>query len=298
MAMIHASIGFHCGSGDGPRGTTFASYISGLKKTFPHFTAAQIFVSNPKSFYHSNWSDKTCSDVLVSCASNNVKLYIHAPYIINPCAWTGGGAENPDGEKIRSLVVNLLTKGKAMGAYGVVIHVGKSLKLGEEEGMRRMTAFCSAVLDSVGDKGCRLLIETCAGQGTEVARDLRTFGVFIQELVGRYGESRVGSCVDTCHVFASGYKMEGLCTLVGETIGWSNVGLIHLNDSQTACGARVDRHEIVNHGKIGGEALSTFCKAVHAVRPDMSYVLETPMTEDGASRVVEMDWLHGLFNTV
>lgn len=290
------SIGFHCGSGEGARGVGFPSYLSGLLTIFPDMKTAQIFASNPKSFFPCSWTDKTCASVAATCAATGVRLFIHAPYIINPCAWTGGGVENPDGEKICSLVVNLMERGKAMGARGVVIHVGKSLKLGEATGVERMREFCKAVLTRSGEGGCPLLIETCAGQGTEVTRELEHFGAFIRGLVDEFGATRVGACVDTCHVFASGYKMETLCEKVQETIRWENVHLIHLNDSQTACGARVDRHDIINHGKIGGEALGVFCKAVVAAKPDAAFVLETPTTEDGSSRLEEIRWFQGLFH--
>lgn len=289
------SIGFHCGSGEGARGTGFPQYIKTLKSIFPKMEVAQIFASNPKSFFHCSWTDKTCVQVRETCISNNIRLFIHAPYIINPCAWVGGGIDNPDGEKICNLVVNLLERGSTMGAIGLVIHVGKSLKLGETVGISRMVEFCREVLRRSGKKSCRLLIETCAGQGTEVARDLKTFGEFIRLLVSEFGTDTVGACIDTCHVFASGYTMDNLCKIVDDTIGLDNTYLIHLNDSQTECGARVDRHDIINHGKIGGSALGEFCKSVVEKKPDMPFILETPTTEDGSSRAIEFDWFTSLF---
>ena len=239
--------------------------------------------------------DSVCSTV----TKLNIHLFIHAPYIINPCAWDDtAGADNSSGERLVSLVINLLQSGARIAARGVVIHVGKSLKLGEKEGLRRMRGFFCAVLDRVKAcevPCCRLLLETCAGQGTEVAHDLGVFGAFIKDLVGVYGSEAFGCCVDTCHVFACGYKMTGLAALVGEKIGWSNVGVIHLNDSLTACCAHVDRHANIGIGKIGKEELAKFCKEAAISAPGLPFVFETPESDDGSSRVSEMSWFVSLF---
>lgn len=289
-------IGFHCASGSAPRGAKFPEFLTGLRSMLP-MTACQIFVTSPKSFSHCSWSDETKARVKEYVETTGFQLYIHAPYLINACQWTGGGASNPDGEKIANLTANLLQSGSQMGALGVVIHVGKSLKLGEDVGLARMREFCLAVLDRAGPSGSRLLIETCAGQGTEVARNLKVFGKFIRELIATVGPDRVGVCVDTCHVFASGYKMADLSNVIKDSIGWEYVHLIHLNDSETACGARVDRHACIGEGKIGADDLAYFCKSVATEAPHAAFVFETPETTDGSSRLREMSWFASLFSS-
>lgn len=163
-----------------------------------------------------------------------------------------------------------------------------------------MRGFFCAVLDAARASGvpcCRLLLETCAGQGTEVARDLRDFGAFVKDIVGIYGAESFGCCVDTCHVFACGYKMTGLAAIIADTIGWSNVGVIHLNDSLTACCAHVDRHANIGMGKIGGEELAKFCKETATAAPELPFVFETPESDNGTSRVSEMTWFCSLFQS-
>ena len=299
LTMSIPPIGYHCGTGVGSNGIGFSSFLSKLHGQFPSFSAAQIFAASPKSFAHCAWTAATCNSVKLAVTELNVRLFIHAPYIINPCSWDDkAGADNSGGERLVSLVVNLLQSGARIAAHGVVIHVGKSLKMGEVEGLRRMRGFFCAVLDAArasGEPCCRLLLETCAGQGTEVARDLGVFGAFVKDLVGVYGADAFGCCVDTCHVFACGYKMTGLAALVGEKIGWSNVGVIHLNDSLTACCAHVDRHANIGEGKIGGEELAVFCKEAASAKPDLPFVFETPESDDGSSRTSEMTWFSSLF---
>ena len=292
-------IGYHCGTGPVSAGKGFSSFLQSLHGKLTSFSAAQIFAASPKSFAHCSWTPATMDSVYSTVTKLNIHLFIHAPYIINPCAWDDtAGADNSSGERLVSLVINLLQSGARIAARGVVIHVGKSLKLGEAEGLRRMRGFFCAVLDRVKAcevPCCRLLLETCAGQGTEVAHDLGVFGAFIKDLVGVYGSEAFGCCVDTCHVFACGYKMTGLAALVGEKIGWSNVGVIHLNDSLTACCAHVDRHANIGIGKIGKEELAKFCKEAAISAPGLPFVFETPESDDGSSRVSEMSWFVSLF---
>ena len=319
VLMSLPPIGYHCGTGVGSNGIGFSSFLSKLHGQFPSFSAAQIFAASPKSFAHCAWTPTTCNSVKLAVTELNIRLFIHAPYIINPCSWddTAGAdpssssaarrdepvaqratGDNSSGKRLVSLVINLLQAGARIAARGVVIHVGKSLKLGEAEGLRRMRGFFCAVLDAAKAGGvpcCRLLLETCAGQGTEVARDLGVFGAFVKDIVGVYGAEAFGCCVDTCHVFACGYKMTGLAALVGEKIGWSNVGVIHLNDSLTACCAHVDRHANIGEGKIGGEELAVFCKEAANALPGLPFVFETPESDDGSSRLSEMTWFVSLF---
>lgn len=295
-SSFHPAVGFHTQAGPDSNGRSFDRYLTDLKKVMPSFTAAQIFASNPKSFLHSGWTADTCKRTRDACAAQGIRLFIHAPYLINPCAWTGGGAENPDGQRIADLMVNLLTRGAEMGAEGVVMHVGKALKLGEVEGMRRMVAFCYAVLSRVPECSCRLLIETCAGQGSEIARNLVDFGALIHTLVEKYGAGAVGCCVDTCHVFTSGYGIEDLADRVAHDIGWEHVHLIHLNDSESCCGDCVDRHAAIGHGKIGAAGLAKFCTEAATASPHLAFVFETPSAAGGSSRFSEMAWFVELFS--
>jgi deoxyribonuclease-4 len=256
----------------------------------PGFTAAQIFASSPKSFAHCVWTAESKAAVKTAVESLGIALFIHAPYIINPSA--------EDTTVTESLMVNLLTSGAEMGARGVVFHVGKSLKEGEATGIVRMQGFMDRVLGAVaGRPAARLLLETCAGQGTEVARHLAVFGAIVREAVERHGLGAVGACLDTCHVWAAGYKMEELPAIVEEQVGWGNLGLIHLNDSEGECGCEADRHACIGEGKIGADALGGFVRAVASVAPDIPFVFETPETVDGASRLREMAWFNGLFDS-
>jgi deoxyribonuclease-4 len=287
--MTCPPIGFHCGTGSGPRGTSFPSFLTDLSAVIPGFTAAQIFASSPKSFAHCVWSAETKAAVAARVAELGIALYIHAPYIINP--------STEDTSVIEALMVSLLMSAAEMGARGVVFHVGKSLKLGEAEGITRMIRFMDRVLTAVrGRPAARLLLETCSGQGTEVARHLAVFGAIVREVSGRHGSAAVGACLDTCHVWAAGYTMAELPAIIEEQIGWEHLGLIHLNDSEGPCGCETDRHANIGEGAIGAAALGEFCCAVGHASPSLPFVFETPETMDGSSRLREMIWFQKLFS--
>ena len=281
------SYGFHVSIPDADKSIeTLAAYC-------PTLGAIQIFASSPKSFAPCNWSDTKCAKIKTALLKHEIKMFIHAPYIINPCVWNP--TDPSTSVRQIALLKSLLTCGEKMGAKGVVIHVGKALKLGEEEGLLRMEGFCKEVLSS-STADCKLLIETCAGQGTEVARDLKTFGTFCKKLVHLYGKKKVGVVIDTCHIFAAGYDLakhpSDVLKEIDEAIGWDIIKLIHLNDSETTVGSHVDRHAAIGAGKIGKESLTKFMVEVFKHHPRVAIVLETPVT--AGSREAEMEWLTSL----
>ncbi len=286
----HIDYGFHVSaSGD------FADSLPKLKEVFPKIGAVQFFASNPKSFAPSTWSKTKCSSIKEAGKKSKIRLFIHAPYIINPCVYKEDDLTTS--EKQVKLLLNLLDVGGCMNAEGVVIHVGKSLKLGEEEGLKRMKGFCQHILKNKSKDSTKLLIETCSGQGTEVARDLKLFGKLINELVDEFGIENVAAVVDTCHIFAAGYDIskepEKVYKTIEKTIDWNNVDLIHLNDSATPCGSHVDRHANIGEGHIDVSSLETYIELVTKSAPEIAWVFETP-AEKISDREAEMNWFESL----
>ena len=132
VLMSLPPIGYHCSTGVGSNGIGFSSFLHSLHGKLTGFSAAQIFAASPKSFAHCAWTPATCNSVKLAVTELNIRLFIHAPYIINPCSWDDtAGAQSGGVQHLVSLVVNLLQSGARIAARGVVIHVGKSLKLGE-----------------------------------------------------------------------------------------------------------------------------------------------------------------------
>jgi deoxyribonuclease-4 len=181
------------------------------------------------------------------------KLYVHSPYLINLAATPG---EKEDFHV--TCLKKCLDAAREMGFRGVVVHVGKSVKLGVAEALENMRWAISQVLPHASES-CPLLLETPAGQGTEMLTDLEQF----VEFVSGFADKRIRICVDTCHVFATGYDPLEYIKYV-RAVDPDLLRLVHFNDSETACGACVDRHAAMGMGQIGLEkmtAIAEWCLA-------------------------------------
>lgn len=213
-------------------------------------------------------------------------LVIHDNYLIN--------LGSPDRVmRVRSIQAfhDELIRAVALGADFLVAHPGAGL------GGNRLQAI-SDIADGIrqaarGMKlgGVRILLENTAGMGSSV-------GAQFEELRAILNESRdlpTGVCLDTAHMLAAGYDIttaEGLRHTLDEAdrhIGLKNVYVLHVNDSKTPLGSRVDRHANIGEGKIGLEAFRRILNdprlspAVDGV-PGRAFILETPIDEPGDDR--------------
>ncbi len=187
------------------------------------------------------------------------RIFIHSPYIINLCQ-----APGPDNYGVRCLR-ETLAGAAAAGCLGVVVHVGKTVKMDVAEALANMRENILACLD-VATADCPLLLETPAGQGTET---LLTYAEFFGFVAG-IADPRIRVCVDTCHVFASGQcPLEYLQRAIREYPGW--VRLIHFNDSLGVRGSCVDRHAPPGEGHIGLRLMTEIAKAGSAAGIGMLY---------------------------
>jgi deoxyribonuclease-4 len=175
------------------------------------------------------------------------KLFIHAPYTINLSDIT-------DDDFVVAALGRQLTAGVKLGASGVVIHVGKpgkkyTTELGLDN-MRKNVVNAS----KYATPECKLLIETPAGQGTELLTDIDDLFAFWYNLPDAC-KLVVAICVDTCHVFACGYNPDEY--LQEMLVRNCPVELIHFNDSQEPKNSRVDRHAHPGKGYIGNNLIKT-----------------------------------------
>jgi endonuclease IV len=202
----------------------------------------QIFLSGRLSLMPRNdlFSEGELSATRELIDASNVRLFIHAPYTVNLA--DGGIALEANVQCLQKQ----LEVGSAIGAKGVVVHVGKhchrSLPGEAREQMRR-------TIEEIVRPGyaCPLLLETPAGQGTELLTTPEDFMGFCRDL-------SLGMCIDTCHVFACGAcPMQYLDSVLATCP--ELLKLIHFNDSMARRGSRTDRHAFVGTGEIGLERL-------------------------------------------
>ena len=123
-----------------------------------------------------------------------------------------------------------------------------------------------------------ILLETMAGKGSEVGSNLDE----IKEIIdGVTDKSKIGVCLDTCHLSDSGYDITDFDKILDELdkkIGLSYLHCVHVNDSKNVRGARKDRHENIGYGMLGFDNL---IKIIYNKRLDnIPKILETPWYED------------------
>ena len=129
----------------------------------------------------------------------------------------------------------------------------------------------------------KILIETSSGQGSEIGYKLEDLAYIYRKFSKHDNKDivdRFGICIDTCHIFAAGYKIcnkesrEIFFDNLNELIGLEHIKLVHLNDSKSAYSSHVDRHENIGKGHIGKEAILIIATIFKNL--DIPIILETP----------------------
>jgi len=237
----------------------------------------QIFLSNPQQYGGKRRHHLELQQLKQKLIDNNVKMVIHANYKLNFC--------NPEDSYIHKAAVNELVgdlkDSVIIGAIGVVIHMGKNVKtlqLSNEDAISNYVKGVKTVL-SKSPINSTIILETGAGVGTEVCTSIFDLG----KLFNRFTvaeQARLKFCIDTCHIFASGYHIgdcdyvDVFCELINLHLKWKNVACIHLNDSKTNVNSHVDNHADLGKGFIGNDGLEKFVKI--CARENVPIVMETP----------------------
>jgi deoxyribonuclease-4 len=187
-------------------------------------------------------------------ASSVESVTIHAIYLIN-CA----SKERDVKRNSARALEHALAVGSGIGALGVVLHAGA--RKGEPQGpsVKRAGKAIRRALDNTD--GCPILLENTAGTQGPLGRDFDE----IADLVDAAGGGkRLGACLDSCHLLASGYEIrtrESLTEVVDEfdaKVGLGRLRCLHVNDSKVALGANRDHHATLGDGEIGDRGLSVF----------------------------------------
>ncbi len=193
----------------------------------------------------------------------------HAPYTLNPCSADARVREfahmtmEDDLRRLGQLPCSLYN-----------FHPGSHTGQGVETGIRLTAALLSEMLPAVPN-GATLLIETMAGQGSEIGGTFEQVAALI-DAAG--GDARLGVCLDTCHVFAAGYDLsgdlDGVLAAFDRTVGLARLRAIHLNDSLHPLGSHRDRHARIGEGQLGLAALQRVTR--HPALAHLPFLLETP----------------------
>jgi len=265
----------------------------GLHTVFERATAIEasavaLFAKNA-----SQWKGKelTDEDVRTFASLRNVRpMLTHASYLIN--------LATTNAEFHRKSIVALadeLDRAERLGIHAVVLHPGAHLGAGADAAVDQIARSLDAVHALIPNHKAVTLLETAAGQGSCVGCTFEELGQMIQRVDDK---SRVGICIDTCHVFAAGYDIrtrdgyERMIDDVEKHVGLEYVAAFHLNDSKKPLGSRVDRHEHIGKGEIGLDAFRFVLNDPRFRR--IPKVLETPKPVENVSDQENMATLRSL----
>jgi deoxyribonuclease IV len=243
----------------------------------------QIFNQSPRMWKASVYRDEDVAAFREAMAASPIDaVLIHAVYLLN-CA-----SEDRD-IRSKSLVslTNSLRVGHAIGARGVVLHPG-SAKTGDVgEAIARAGATIAEALQE--SEGCELHLENTAGAGGTLGRSFDELAALLE---GAGSGGRLGVCLDSCHLLASGYDIRtatGMTKVLREAtskLGRGRIHSLHLNDSQTPLGSNRDRHANIGEGELGADGCAAFLSAPSLKR--LPCILETPGESRGGPSAQEV----------
>ena len=159
-------------------------------------------------------------------------------------------------EQSLAAFIDELDRADALGLLGVVIHPGTCTAGSEDDGLRLIADAIRVAFKARPRRKTMVLLEHTAGQGRTLGHRFEHLRAIIDHL---NGSTRVGVCLDTCHLVASGYDIvsehgyEETFAAFDRLVGISRLKVFHGNDSKKPCGSRVDRHEHIGQGCLGEE---------------------------------------------
>lgn len=227
--------------------------------------AVQIFVKNPRSWVQKKWRDEDVEDF--QRLFTGIPVFAHLTYLPNL-------ARIDEDERHMKAFINEIELCLQLGIDSMVVHCGS-----REDKTRGIDSTASAINRALDKYGISLILETAAGQGNSLGVRLSELRMIHNKVIQKH---KVSLCLDTSHIFQAGYDirkrqvLNGLITAIEDWFGKDKIGLLHLNDSKTDLGSRVDRHWHIGDGMIGTQ---TFKFILNEIRfAGLCGIMETPKT--------------------
>ena len=248
--------------------------------TFMFYTGA------PQNTNRAKIDDNLTKKAIEMMKENDISLdniIVHSPYIINL-------ANNKEDDKYNFSIRFLKEEVKRCEQIGIkylVLHPGSHVGLGEEIGLSNIISALNEV--NKDNNSVIILLETMAGKGTELGTNFNQIKTIID---GVKDKSKIGVCLDTCHLNDAGYDMSKFDSVLDEfdkTVGLSYVHCIHINDSKNPLGAHKDRHENIGYGTLG---FKNIIDIIYNKRlENIPKILETPWIGDYAPYKEEIEMI-------
>ena len=239
-------------------------------------SAFQIFTRNPRSWVAKDLDIidlNRFKEKLQASKIDRMAICAHMPYLPNLSSPEDDGYE----KSIKSMIKEVERCGK-LGIPYLVTHLGSHKGSGEENGIKRLTDALNKVARTEAD--VMILLENTAGQKNSVGSDFAQLAEIFSKCKP---VKKFGVCLDTCHAFVAGYDLRTKTAVqktmkeFDETVGITNLKILHLNDSKGEINSNRDRHDHIGLGEIGKEGLGEMIKIMNKNR--IPIVLETPIDD-------------------
>ncbi len=239
----------------------------------------QFFTRNPQGGQAKEWDKNDIEKYLKFAKENSFSnIVAHAPYTLNPCA------ENPKTLEFAEMVMrdDLARLANIEHAY-YNFHPGSHVGQVIDVGIKKIAELLNKII--MPEQKNLVLLETMSGKGSEVGSKFEELAEIIN---GVKNNSKLGVCLDTCHVFAGGYdilhKPDEVLREFDKIIGLNRLYAVHLNDSLMPFDSHKDRHAKIGEGEIGAKALVRFIQIKEISR--LPLILETPNDLDGYAKEI------------
>jgi len=251
--------------------------------------AMQVFNQSPRMWRPTRWKPDDVAEFLSRMKDGPVQsATIHAVYLINPAT-----KDREMRKKSADSLIHALRMGDEIRADGVVLHPGSTVGEPQDEALGRVGEMLKHALAE--SEGCRLLLENTAGAGNTIGRSFEELRELI-DLAG--GDKRIGVCLDSCHMFATGFdittaeKVGKVVEHFKTTVGIRRLRCLHVNDSMTPLGSNRDRHAIPGEGEIGEKGCAAFLS--EPAFDKLPALFEGPGTSGHAPDKVDVDTMKKL----
>lgn len=257
----------------------------------------QLFVSNPRSLSLVNIDNyiSIADDIKAYSLKHNFKTIIHSSYTINLARdFKNGKRAVPINDcPWIQLLLHELYISHIIGSTGIIVHVGKHTTQSKEYGLENMRIAIEYIINELqkNEINAKIIIETPAGQGTELLTNLNDFIDFYNSFSNQQ-KKYLGICLDTAHIWAAGYELSEAYKIICNKNA-SDLIAIHLNNSKVAQGSNVDRHAVLfdKSGTISHHSIKQFLELFKDNKNKPIIILETPSTQYS----YELDWINRIY---
>ena len=241
----------------------------------------QFFTRNPRGGKAKEIDARDAADFRALAETNDFAVIMaHAPYTLNACSADA---------RVRAFAFEVMKDDLQRLEYTphsyYNFHPGSHVGAGIDAGIEMIAEVLNEVLQP--EQTTTVLLETMAGKGSEVGSRFEE----LRRIIDRVGlETKLGVCLDTCHVYDAGYDivndLDGVLAEFDAVLGLERLRAIHLNDSKNPFNSHKDRHEKIGEGSLGLEAIKRIIN--HSALRDLPFFLETPNEPEGYAKEIAL----------